>query len=101
MAEGVDIAAYRRLTDAIHSQGAAVIAQVNHVGVDAFDSRLPVISASAIHLWWSEFQAQAMTLAEIERVKNCFVNAAVQSKAVGFDGVEIHSAHGYLLNQFY
>ncbi len=101
MAEGVDIAAYRRLTDAIHSQGAAVIAQVNHAGADAFDDKLPVISASDIRLWRSAFQAKAMTLGDIERIKHCFVNAAVQSKAAGFDGVEIHSAHGYLLNQFY
>ena len=101
MAEGVDIAVYRRLTDAIHSQGAVAVAQVNHAGADAFDNKLPVISASAIRLWRSAFQAEAMTMADIERIKGCFINAAVQAKAAGFDGVEIHAAHGYLLNQFY
>lgn len=38
---------------------------------------------------------------DIDRVIQCFADAAVRAKKSGFDGVEIHSAHGYLLNQFY
>lgn len=45
--------------------------------------------------------SSAMTKEDIERVKKCFVNAALRVQEAGFDGVEIHSAHGYLLNQFY
>ncbi len=101
MADGVDVAAYRQLTDAIHSQGAAVIAQINHAGAVAFDVNHPVISASAIRLWRGQTEAKEMTLEDIARVKGSFVNAAKVAKEAGFDGVEIHSAHGFLLNQFY
>ena len=42
-----------------------------------------------------------MTVEDIEHVKESFVSAALRAQAAGFDGVEIHSAHGYMLNQFY
>ncbi|MCB6367843.1 NADH:flavin oxidoreductase, partial [Intestinibacillus massiliensis] len=44
---------------------------------------------------------EEMTKADIARVVDAFADAAVRAKAAGYDGVEIHSAHSYLLNQFY
>lgn len=38
---------------------------------------------------------------DIKKLINDFTHAAIRAKEAGFDGVEIHSAHGYLLNQFY
>ena len=49
----------------------------------------------------SKVEQKAMTAEDIRRVKDCFVEAALRAKEAGFDAVEIHSAHGYLLNQFY
>ena len=101
MADDSVIPAYRKLTEAIRSRGAAVFAQINHAGAKARDSGLPAISPSGVPLGADAPAPQEMTMADIERVKACFVSAALRAKEAGFDGVEIHSAHGYLLNQFY
>ena len=101
MAEDAVIPAYQRLTDAIHARGAAVFAQLHHAGVRAQDSGRPAIGPSGISLWDPDSAARTMTMEDIARVKECFVSAALRAKEAGFDGVELHSAHGYLLNQFY
>lgn len=101
MAEDSLVEAYRKLTDAVHERGAAVFAQISHAGAQARDSGLRAISPSGISLREEAPAPDVMSAAEIERVVDCFVAAALRARAAGFDGVEIHSAHGYLLNQFY
>ena len=85
----------------MHERGAAVFAQISHAGAKAKDSGLPAISPSGVSIRDKMPAAKEMTVEDIEHVKECFVSAALRAKAAGFDGVEIHSAHGYLLNQFY
>ena len=101
MAEDALIPAYRKLTDAVHRQGAVIAAQINHAGGKAQDTGLPALSPSGIAMGDSKVEQKAMTAEDIRRVKDCFVEAALRAKEAGFDAVEIHSAHGYLLNQFY
>ena len=101
MADDAVVPAYQKLTSAIHAQGAAVFAQISHAGAQAQESDLPAISPSGINIKNKEASAEAMTLEDIARIRDCFVSAALRAKQAGFDGVEIHSAHGYLLNQFY
>jgi len=101
MAEDRVIPAYRRLTDAIHAEGCAAFAQISHAGAAARDSGLPAIGPSAVSLSERIPAPQEMTVDDIRRVTDCFVSAARRAVQAGFDGVEIHSAHGYLLNQFY
>ncbi len=101
MADDAVIPAYAKLTAAVRERGAAIFAQINHAGAVARDSGLPPISPSGISIRDTGNESAAMTLEDIDRVKGCFVSAALRAKAAGFDGVEIHSAHGYLLNQFY
>lgn len=101
MADDSVIPAYQKLTASVHEHGAVIFAQINHAGTLAQDSGLAAISPSGISIWDKVAETQAMTQADIDRVKGCFVSAAVRAKSAGFDGVEIHSAHGYLLNQFY
>ena len=101
MADDSVIPAYTKLTAAVRERGAAIFAQLNHAGARSKGSGLPAISPSGIPVRDDTAEAVPMTLDDIAHVTECFVAAALRAKAAGFDGVEIHSAHGYLLNQFY
>lgn len=102
-----DIEGLRKLVDAIHNNKSKVIAQINHAGSSANSqiTGFPTISASAVVntgvTGKNGIIPQEMTKADIDKVIQLFADAARRAKESGFDGVEIHSAHGYLLNQFY
>ena len=84
------------LATGLKERGASSIAQIFHGGLraDPAVSGIPPWSAS-------EGQgARAATEEDIRRVSTQFVDAAVRAKTAGFDGVEIHGAHGYLFGQF-
>ena len=87
MASDDVIDSYKKLTDAIHMQNSVVIAQINHAGDKSIAA--------------DKLDVNTMSIEDIERIKDAYVKAAVRTKEAGFDGVEIHSAHGYLLCQFY
>ena len=102
-----DVEGLKRITDIIHKNGTKVIAQINHAGsfADPNVTGYEPISASAIAnkrtQGKSEIIPKEMDQADISRVIQCFVDSAKRAKKAGYDGVEIHSAHAYLLNQFY
>ena len=87
MADDSVIDSFRNLTDAIHKENCFAIAQLNHGGKEGISSD------------W--LNINSMTKEDIEKVKRDFANAAIRTKKAGFDGVEIHSAHEYLLSHFY
>ena len=103
IAEDSDIMGLERLTATIHKNGSKVIAQLNHAGAAA-NSQItgrPVLGASEVQMPKFPQVPAAMTAQDIQKVVADFAAAALRAKKAGFDGVEIHSAHGYLLNQFY
>lgn len=106
MDAGCDIAGLKRLTDAIHRNGSKAICQLNHAGA-ATSSEITgheLLGASSACLPRAKDESKVvkeMSFADIHRVANDFASAALRAKAGGYDGIEIHSAHGYLLNQFY
>ena len=81
------IEGYLKLADAIHLEGSNAIAQISHAG---FEAKVE-----------NPLNVNAMTLDDIAHVRESFIKAALRTEKAGFDGVEIHCAHGYLLNQFY
>jgi len=106
--------AWRQVTDAVHDAGGRMFLQMWHCGRASHSSfheggALPV-SASAIKLNGDEIHTpkgkepyetpRALTTAEIPGVVEDYRLAAERGKAAGFDGVEIHSANGYLIDQF-
>ena len=95
------IPGYRRLTDAVHAKGAKIMAQLSHAGGAARDAELPPIAPSPVTARPDRPIPKEMDEDDIAHVTASFVSAALRAKAAGFDGVEIHAAHGYLLNQFY
>ncbi len=101
MADDALIPYYKKLTDAVHKCGAAIFAQINHAGAAAKDIDCRPIAPSNVSLTEDSEAPAEMTSEDIIRVKADFVKAALRVQKSGFDGVEIHAAHAYLLNQFY
>ena len=101
-----DIPGLRRLADAIHNNRVKAVAQISHAGgaANPQDTGMEPVSASAVQSPRAKAGAplpRAMTVGEIQAVVEAFAQAACRAQEAGFDGVELHAAHGYLLNQFY
>ncbi|SFL51178.1 NADH:flavin oxidoreductase [Pelosinus propionicus] len=97
------IPGYKKLADVIHRNGSKAIVQMNHAG-SAADQRVTGIipvGPSAIANPRKGTVPHELTIQEISEIITEFQKAAQRAKEAGFDGVEIHSAHGYLLNQFF
>ncbi len=104
LADDADRDGLKALTAAIHIVGATkVFAQINHAGIVS-DTDEPVGPSSdpVYHPSFTRTKpVHELTAAEIGQLTASFAAAALRAKEAGYDGVEIHSAHGYLLNQFY
>ncbi len=99
------LAGWKKVVDAVHEAGGAIFPQLWHVGAVRKqgiepDPSVPGFSPSGLFAPGKP-NGKAMTLEDIADVVNAFADAAQDAKALGFDGVEIHGAHGYLLDQFF
>ena len=99
------IAGWRKVTDAVHANGSAIFCQLWSLGRAAATDvsgreGITVSSASALQLDDKHLVPKALTEEEVSaRVQN-YATAAKNAVAAGFDGVEIHGANGYLVDQF-
>ncbi len=96
------IAAKALLAEAIKDHGALAIIQLSHGGRQAnvIATGLECVAPSAIPCKVTKRIPRELTVSEIERIENAFADAALRAKKAGFDGVEIHGAHGYLISEF-
>jgi N-ethylmaleimide reductase len=107
------IAGWRKVTDAVHAKGGRIFVQLWHVGrvshVDVQPGGAAPVAPSAIRAATKTFvnnefvdvsEPRALELDELPGIVNDFRQAATNAMAAGFDGVEIHGANGYLLEQF-
>ncbi len=105
IAEGSATAGLRRLADAVHGAGARLFVQISHAGsqTDSQVTGMETVSASALPHPRVKGRAvpRALTVPEIHDLEMLFADAARRVLEAGCDGVEIHSAHGYLLDQFF
>jgi 2,4-dienoyl-CoA reductase-like NADH-dependent reductase (Old Yellow Enzyme family) len=91
----------REMTEAVHERGGTIVMQLNHAGKFApFKLTGQASLAASDGNGESESPSREMTLQDIRELVAAFADAAGRAKAAGFDGVQIHSAHGYMLNQF-
>lgn len=93
----------KMLTDRVHAAGAKIAIQLHHPGrqFPAVEGRTPwAPSAVPCPCPLCQDMPHVMTIAEIEEMVEAFAQGARRAKNAGFDAVEIHGAHGYLLAQF-
>jgi len=93
---------HRRLNETCHKYGSKTAVQLAHAGRKSFCKTTTPIAPSAIRFSDDkEYQTPIeMSLEDIEKLKKDFTDAANRAKSAGYDIVEIHAAHGYLLNEF-
>ncbi len=92
---------YRTLTTAVHGHQTAIILQLACLGSQYQHSgEKPVWGPSAVEDLAYGKMAQEMTREEIRQMQDAFAQAALRAKQAGFDGVQLHGAHGYLLSKF-
>ena len=88
----------KRLSSKIKVSGSVAICQIHHAGMRSPQELIghkPVCPSDN-----KEFNARGLTCDEIETLRDDFIGAAIRSEQAGFDGVELHGAHGYILAQF-
>jgi 2,4-dienoyl-CoA reductase-like NADH-dependent reductase (Old Yellow Enzyme family) len=91
----------KTMTDAIHNAGGKMVAQLAHAGhfaIKELTNQPPHVVSDFDGL--SKSPSHELTNEEIKHLVTLFAEAARRAKAAGFDGVQIHAAHGYLLSQF-
>lgn len=93
---------YRKLTESVHEKGSKIILQVAYGGTKTTFKvgQRTIYAPSEVEERSTGTIGQAMTLDDIKYVIDAFAKAARRSKRAGFDGIEIHGAHTYLINQF-
>jgi 2,4-dienoyl-CoA reductase-like NADH-dependent reductase (Old Yellow Enzyme family) len=93
---------YRRIADVVHAEDGKICMQIVHTGgqsVSATIGRQPIAPSGVKVDQYDEIPLE-MTIEDIRQVVSAFGDAAVRAKTYGFDAVQLHGAHGYLINQF-
>ena len=90
------------LTERVHSWGCKISVQVNHAGAAAMPSRIGMqpVSAGDIPCKRGGFKPRAMTTEEVYELVGKYADACKRAQMAGFDSVELHAGHSYLINQF-
>lgn len=104
---GPALEGWKRVVDEVHGAGAKIIPQLWHVGImrdprtDDYPNReLPSASPSGLFKPRGKRVFEPITRSEILAIHDSFARAAENARELGFDGIEIHGAHGYIVDQF-
>jgi 2,4-dienoyl-CoA reductase-like NADH-dependent reductase (Old Yellow Enzyme family) len=99
------LAGWVRVVEGVHAAGGRIFAQIWHVGAVQSPGDGPKLPASPISpsglLKPGVKIGEPMSLAEIEAMIDAYADAASNAQRAGFDGIELHGAHGYLIDQFF
>lgn len=96
------IAKYKELTDAVHENGSSVVLQIAHCGRQTSSKAIgmqKVAPSPVMHMFYPD-KAKELTEDEIYGIIDDFVSAAMRAEKAGFDAVQLHGGHGYLLHDF-
>ena len=91
-----------KLAASVHKHGTKIFIQLHHPGRETVTALTggPVVSASAIPCKYLQQETRALSTEEVKALIQQFIDGGVRVKKAGCDGVELHAAHGYLLQQF-
>lgn len=93
---------YKQLTDAVHRHGTPVVLQIAHCGRQTSSKAIgmqKVAPSNILHAFYPD-KAKELSETEISGITDDFVSAAVRAEKAGFDAVQLHAGHGYLLHDF-
>ncbi|MEU7471309.1 NADH:flavin oxidoreductase [Streptomyces sp. NPDC044984] len=99
------LAGWAKVAEAVHAAGGTIVPQLWHIGMVREQGQAPypdapAIGPSGVRTDGTEGKGEAMTQTDIDDVVAAFARAAADAERIGFDGVELHGAHGYLIDQF-
>ncbi|MEU5278520.1 NADH:flavin oxidoreductase [Streptomyces asoensis] len=99
------LAGWAKVAEAVHAGGGTIVPQLWHIGMVRNQGEppfadAPAVGPSGIRVDGTEGTGKAMTQRDLDDVIGAFAEAAAAAERIGFDGVELHGAHGYLLDQF-
>ncbi|MEV5845907.1 NADH:flavin oxidoreductase [Streptomyces sp. NPDC051985] len=99
------LAGWAKVAEGVHAAGGTIVPQLWHIGMVRKQGQppfadAPAVGPSGIRLDGTEGEGRAMTAQDLDDVIRAFAEAAADAERIGFDGVELHGAHGYLLDQF-
>ena len=99
------LAGWAKVAEGVHAAGGTIVPQLWHIGMVRQQGQppfadAPAVGPSGLAAAGAEPTGQAMTQRDVDDVIGAFAEAAAAAERIGFDGVEIHGAHGYLVDQF-
>lgn len=99
------LAGWAKVAEQVHAAGGTIVPQLWHIGMVREQGQppyadAPAVGPSGIRLGSDEVTGKAMTQRDLDDVIGAFAEAAAAAERIGFDGVELHGAHGYLIDQF-
>ncbi|MFI8189630.1 NADH:flavin oxidoreductase [Streptomyces sp. NPDC085946] len=99
------LAGWAKVAEAVHAAGGRIVPQLWHIGMVRKQGEppfpdAPAVGPSGVRPDGTEGAGKTMTQADLDAVIGAFAQAAADAERIGFDGVEIHGAHGYLVDQF-
>ncbi|WP_329575371.1 NADH:flavin oxidoreductase [Kitasatospora sp. NBC_01250] len=99
------LAGWAKVAEAVHAAGGTIVPQLWHIGMVRKQGEppyadAPAVGPSGIRVDGTEGTGKAMTRRDLDDVIGAFAEAAAAAERIGFDGVELHGAHGYLVDQF-
>ncbi|MFI8966528.1 NADH:flavin oxidoreductase [Streptomyces sp. NPDC053493] len=99
------LAGWAKVAEDVHAAGGTIVPQLWHIGMVRKQGQppyadAPAVGPSGIRTDGTEGEGKAMTRSDLDDVIGAFAEAAAAAERIGFDGVELHGAHGYLIDQF-